>query len=229
MASPDDGAPVGRHEGSAHGHHDGRPRMAEVLPALRRGALRFASGGLLPVVSFYIAFRMYGPVVGILTGMVVSLTALSIQAYRLRRLDPIVLAPMILILVQGTLASLTGSVQLYLAAPALEAIVWGVVLLGSALLRRPLVPMIARELGVVPARFASHSGLQQSLGLLTVGWGIAAFLKAGLRLWLLTWLDVEAFLVAVTVGIAAINVVMLSVSIGLPLLMVRRPAAARPA
>lgn len=207
----------------------GRPRIAELLPALQRGALRLFSAGLLPIASFYIGYRMYGPVVGILTGMAVSLTVLSIQAYRIRRLDPIVLAPMVLILVQGTLASVTGSVELYLAAPAVEAIIWGVVLIGSTLLKRPLVPLIARELGVVPTRFLASTGLQQSMEVLTIAWGVAAFLKAALRLWLLTWLPIEPFLIAVTLGIGAINVVMVSLSVWLPMLMVRREPHHRPA
>jgi intracellular septation protein A len=213
--------------GAAHGDNrqDGQPRIREVLPALKRGALRFASAGLLPIVAFYLAFRLYGPVIGIVTGMAVSLTALSVQAYRLRRLDPIVLVPMLIILVQGTVASVTGSVALYLAAPAVEAVLWGFVLIGSVLLKRPLVPLIARELGIVPTRFASSPGLQQSLEVLTLAWGVAAFAKAGLRLWLLSWLDVEPFLIAVTVGIASINLLMLAISIWLPLQMVRREAA----
>ena len=208
---------------------EGHPRIAEVLPALRRGVIRFLSAGILPVASFYFAYRMYGPVTGIITGMAVSLTVLSIQAYRIRRLDPIVLVPMLLILIQGTLASVTGSVELYLAAPALEAVIWGIVLIGSTVLKRPLVPLIARELGVVPTRFAASAGLQESLKVLTVAWGIAAFAKAALRLWLLTFLSVEPFLVEVTVGIGAINVVMIGLSVWLPLLMVRRDPAHRPA
>ena len=151
-----------------------------MLPALKRGGVRFLCAGVLPVVAFYVAFRLGGPVVGIVTGMVVSLTVLAIQAYRLRRLDPIVLVPMVVILVQGTArAALTGSVELYLAAPAVEACIWGVVLIGSVLLRRPLVPLIARELGVVPSRFAASIGLQRSLELLTLAWGIAAFCQGG--------------------------------------------------
>src|SRR4051812_11604350 len=85
--------------------HAGTPRLAEVLPALRRGAVRFLGAGVLPVLSFYVAFKLGGPLIGIITGMVVSLTALSVQAIRLRRLDPIVLVPMIVILVQGLLAT----------------------------------------------------------------------------------------------------------------------------
>jgi intracellular septation protein A len=200
----------------------GVPRLSEVLPALRTGLVRFLCAGVLPVASFYVAFRLGGAIVGIVTGMVVSLTVLAIQAYRMRRLDPIVLVPMVVILAQGLLATLTGSVELYLAAPAAEAMIWGVVLIGSVLLRRPLVPLIARELGVVPTRFKSSIGLQRSLVLLTLAWGIAAFGKAGLRLWLLTLLPLEAFLVTVTLGMTAINVVMLGFSLWLPMQMVRR-------
>ena len=209
--------------------HGGVPRLAEVLPALKTGIVRFLCAGALPVVAFYVAFRLGGPVVGIVTGMAVSLTVLGIQAYRLRRLDPIVLVPMVIILVQGLLASFTGSVELYLAAPAVEASIWGVVLIGSVLLRRPLVPLIARELGVVPSRFAASVGLRRSLELLTLAWGIAAFCKAGLRLWLLAVLPLELFLIAVTLGLTGINIVMLAISVWLPLLMVRREPRARAA
>jgi|SRR5688500_6076568 intracellular septation protein A len=212
----------------AHGQ-TGVPRLAEIMPALRAGGVRFLCAGALPVVAFYVAFRIGGPVVGIVTGMVVSLSVLTIQVYRLRRLDPIVLVPMVVILAQGLLASLTRSVELYLAAPAVEAAIWGVVLIGSVLLRRPLVPLIARELGVVPTRFVASVGLKRSLELLTLAWGVAAFCKAGLRLWLLTLLPLEAFLVAVSLGIMGINVVMLGLSVWLPLLMVRREPRPRAA
>jgi intracellular septation protein A len=206
------------------GAASGLPRIREVLPALQRGAVRFFSAGALPVITFYAAFRLGGPVVGILAGMAVSLAVLSIQAVRLRRLDPIVIIPIIVILAQGVLASVTGSVEIYLAAPAAEAVIWGVVLVGSVLLRRPLVPLIARELGMVPERFAASAGLHRSLKVLTLAWGVAAFVKAGLRLWLLTWLPLEAFLVAAMVGIAGVNVVMMGLSVWLPLIMVRRDA-----
>jgi intracellular septation protein A len=202
--------------------HAGGPRLAEVLPALRRGGLRFLGAGVLPVLSFYIAYRLGGPVAGIVTGMAVSLTALGVQALRIRRLDPIVLVPMIVILAQGVLALLSGSIELYLAAPAVEASIWGVVLIGSALLRRPLVPLIARELGVVPVRFTGSAGLHRALELLTLGWGIASFVKAGVRLYLLTLLPLEEFLIAVTLGMLAINIMMLGLSVWLPLAMVRR-------
>lgn len=228
-ASPDEAAPPASRAGALPEGVGGLPRIGEVLPALQRGIVRFLCAGVLPVVTFYVAFRLGGALVGILTGMIVSLTVLAIQALRLRRLDPIVLVPMVVILVQGIVASVTGSVEVYLAAPAAEAVIWGLVLVGSVMLRRPLVPLIARELGVVPERFAGSLGLSRSLELLTLAWGIAAFVKAGLRLWLLSWLPLEAFLVAVTAAIFGVNVLMMGLSVWLPLLMVRRDTRLQPA
>jgi len=208
--------------GSSALAHDGIPRLAEALPALKRGGVRFLFAGLLPVVMFYVGFRLGGSIVGILTGMAVSLTVLGVQALRIRRLDPIGLVPMILILANGTLGILTGSVELYLAAPAAEATIWGIVLVGSALMRRPLVPLIARELGVIPARFAASAGMQRSLEVLTLAWGVASFVKAGLRLWMLSWMPLEVFLIAVTLAITSVNVVMIGISVWLPLMMTRK-------
>jgi hypothetical protein len=202
--------------------HSSIPRLAEVLPSLRRAGMRFVSAGAVPLVAFYVAFRLGGPIVGIVTGMAVSLTVLSIQAYRLRRLDPIALVAMVLIVANGTLGVATGSVEVYLAAPAVEAMIWGCVLIGSVLLKRPLVPLVARELGIVPSRFAESVGMLRSLEMLTVAWGVAAFVKAGLRLWLLTMLPLEVFLIAVTVANTGVNVMMAGFSVWLPFMMFRR-------
>lgn len=207
----------------------GIPRLREVLPALRSGVVRFLVAGVLPVAAFYLALRAWGPVPGIAAGMAASVGVLAVQAYRLGRLDPIVLVPMLVILVQGSVAALTGSVEVYLAAPAVEGCIWGVVLIGSSALRRPLVPLIAREIGVIPSQLAASARLRRALELLTLAWGLAAFAKAGLRLWLLSALPLEAFLVAVTLGIGAINVLMLAVSVWLPYRMVRQEPHAQAA
>ncbi len=204
------------------------PRFKEVWPSLRRALLRFGGAGVLPVICFYVGFRIAGPVPGILAGMAASLLALSVQAWRLRRLDPIAVLPMAVILVQGTIAGLAGSAEIYLAAPAVEAAIWGIILIGSVIARRPLVPLIARELGVVPRSLAESVGLRRALAILTVAWGVAAFAKAGIRIWLLMILPLEAFLIAITITIAAINLSMLALSVWLPFRMVR-PAPGKPA
>src|SRR5436190_20575040 len=203
------------------------PRLSEVLPRLKLALLRFVGAGVLPVARFYVGFRLGGPVPGILAGMATALVALLIQGFRLKRLDPIVLVPMAVILAQGSVAALAGSVELYLAAPAVEATIWGIVLIGSVIARRPLMPLIARELDMVPQRFWQSEDLQRSLVILTVAWGLVSFAKAAFRLWLLATLPLEAFLITVTLTFTSVNVIMLAVSIWLPFRMVRQPARRR--
>jgi hypothetical protein len=193
------------------------PRFADLLPQARRALGRFALAGLLPIATFYVLFRLFGPTAGIAGGMAMSLLALAVQLRRIGRVDPIVVVPMAVILVQGTAALLLDSVQLYLAAPSVENTLWGLVLVGSVIVRRPLVRVIARELGLIPSAYSGTAAISGAFGQVTLAWGLAAFLKAGVRLWLLYTLPLEAFLVVVTVFHLALNGAMVAFSFWWPL------------
>jgi intracellular septation protein A len=204
------------------------PRFADLLPRARRALGRFALAGLLPIASFYILFRLFGPTAGIAGGMGMSLLALAVQLRRLGRVDPIVVVPMAVILIQGSAALLLDSVQLYLAAPSVENTLWGVVLVGSVVARRPLVRVIARELGLIPSTYASSATVSKAFGQVTLAWGLAAFLKAGVRLWLLFALPLEAFLVVATIFHLALNSAMVAFSFWWPLRAARTSGGGEP-
>ncbi len=182
-----------------------QPRLSELLPRLQAAGNRFALGGVAPIFTFYALYRLFGPSAGIAGGMAVSLAALVVQARRLGRLDPVVLVPMAVILVQGSLAIAFDSVETYLLAPAVENVCWAIGLLGSLLLRRPLVPMLARELALVPDRYVNSPGVHRALGHVTLAWAVVALAKAAARVWLLEALSLEAFLAAVTVFNMVVN------------------------
>ena len=198
------------------------PRFADLLPAARLALGRFALAGLLPILTFYVLFRLAGPAAGIMGGMAVSLSALAVQARRLGRLDPIVLVPMVVIAIQGSIALMLDSVELYLAAPAVENTLWGIVLVGSALAGRPLIPVIARELNLIPAGYERSAPIERALLHATLLWGCGAFVKAALRLWLLASLPLEAFLITVTVLNTILNAAMMAASFWWPLRAVRK-------
>ena len=223
MLAPDPTRPdtdrgdTGRRGEPGEPHAPRIPRVRELLPSASRAVGRFAIAGVLPIAAFYVAFRLGGPVPGIACGMGFSLFALLIQLRRLGRLDPVVLVPMALILIQGTAALFTGSVDLYLAVPAAENLVWGILLVGSVLIRRPLVRVIAGELQLIPEAFASSPTLRRALSQVTLAWGMAAFVKAGARLWMLSVLSLEPFLVGVTVLHVILNGSLLAFSFWWPL------------
>lgn len=204
------------------------PRFRDLLPSTRMALGRFSLACLLPLATFYLLFRMWGPIAGIAGGMVVSLSALALQAWRLGRVDPIVVVPMGVIAVQGSLAVAMGSIELYLAVPVVENAIWGTALVVSVALKRPLIRVIARELDLVPAACAHSAALDRALDHLTLVWALAAFVKAAVRLWLLQTLALEPFLVAVTVFNLTVNGGLLAASFWWPLRRARQEAASRP-
>jgi len=154
----------------------------------------------------------------------VSLSALAIQAWRLRRVDPIVVVPMVVIAVQGSLAVAMGSIELYLAVPVVENALWGTALVASVALKRPLIRVIARELDLMPAAYAHSAVLDRALDHLTLAWALGAFVKAAVRLWLLQTLALEPFLVTVTLFNLTVNGVLLAASFWWPLRRARAEA-----
>ncbi|MFN8525164.1 MAG: VC0807 family protein [Chloroflexota bacterium] len=193
-----------------------------MWPALRDGIARFGLGAVLPVAVFYAVFRAYGPTAGIAAGVSVSTAMLLVQLRKLRRLDPIVIIPMAIIVVQGATALLLDSVELYLLIPAVENCVWGTLLLASALLRRPMVSAVVRELRLLPRGARHGTALDTPFTVLTIVWGVAAFVKAAIRLTLLGQLSIEMFLVTATLFNTVINGSLVAFSCWLCMRAVRR-------
>jgi intracellular septation protein A len=180
-----------------------------AVPSIKRALVRFAFVGMTPIVAFYLGYRMLGPIEGMLAGTATATVALGIQAIRMRRFDPIGLVPIGAVLIQGGVGIAFQSVDLYLAAPALETALWGVVLLGSVLVGRPLILLVANELELLPSSIRGIPTVRHASRQLTVCWGLLAFLKAGTRLFLLDILPLELFLIANSVVISSMNALML--------------------
>ena len=206
------------------------PPLKSVLLSLRTALTRFALVGVSPIVAFYVAFRLWGPVNGMVAGTVTATVALLIQASRTRRFDPIGIVPIAAVLIQGGVGIAFQSVDLYLAAPALEMALWGAVLLGSVALGRPIVMLAASELNLLPATARRTPAMVRAFSTVTLVWGVVSFVKAATRLSLLAALPLEVFLVTNTVVITGINVLLLSFSVWYPLRVTRKnPALVEPA
>lgn len=184
-----------------------------VLPFLLRAMARFAFVGMTPIIAFYVAYRTLGPIEGILAGTATATLALIIQAVRLRRLDPVGIVPIGAVLIQGAAGVAFQSVDLYLAAPALETSLWGVALLISVAIGRPLILLAANELELLPISLRGLKDVRRAFRQLTVVWGVMSFAKAATRLYLLDALPLEAFLITNTVVVTSMNLVLLGGSI----------------
>lgn len=193
-----------------------------LAPAIRRAMIRFAIVGISPIVAFYIAFRLGGPMVAIVAGTITATTALALQAVRTRRFDRIGIGPIVTVLIQGGAGLAFQSVDVYLAAPAVENVLWGLVLLASVAVGRPLVVAAALELKLLPLGLRGTTEVKRALSSITILWGVMFFVKAAIRLALLSALPLEEFLIVNTLTITSLNVLLLGFTLWYPVRAARR-------
>ncbi len=180
-------------------------------------------GALAPISIFYALHRLGQPFTGALLAIGWSIGLLLIKYLRLRRIELIqaLAIPIILIELIGTL--ITRDPAFYLAAAAIDNLLWGLLFLGSLFFTRPLLQIFAEILnpGLGSPEFLDHFEMPVQLYLspwkiLTVIWVIVFFLKAILLIVSQLKLPLEAFLVVRTASGLPVLVLMLILSYRFP-------------
>ncbi len=142
-------------------------------------------GALAPISIFYVLHRLGHPLTGALLAIGWSIGLLSIKYWRLRRIElfPALAIPIILIELIGTL--ITRDPAFFLAAAAIDNVLWGLLFLGSLFFTRPLLQIFAEILnpGLGSPEFLDHFEMPVQLyrsawKILTVIWVVVFFRKA---------------------------------------------------
>ena len=173
-------------------------------------------GALVPITIFYTLHRLGQPMTGALLAIGWSIGLLVIKYWRSRSIElfPALAIPIVLVELIGTL--ITRNPDFYLAAAAIDNVLWGLLFLGSLLLTRPLIQIFAELLnpGLGSQEFFSHFDMPVELyrsawKILTVIWAVVLFLKAIILIISQLKLPLEAFIIIRTASGLPVLVVML--------------------
>lgn len=180
-------------------------------------------GALAPITIFYVLHRIGRPLTGALLAIGWSIGLLLTKYLRSRRIElfPALAVPIILIELIGTL--ITRDADFYLAAAAIDNVLWGLLFLGSLFFTRPLLQIFAEILnpGLGSPEFLDHFEMPVALyrsawKILTVIWVVVFFLKAVVLIVSQLKLPLEAFLVVRTASGLPVLVLMLILSYRFP-------------
>jgi intracellular septation protein A len=180
-------------------------------------------GALVPISIFYILHRFGRPLTGALLAILWSTGLVGVKYWQARRIElfPALAIPIIVIELIGTL--ITRNADFYLAAAAIDNILWGLLFLGSLPFARPLIQIFAELLnpGLGSQDFLCYFELSGQLyrsawRILSVIWGIVFFLKAIILIFSQIKLPLEAFLIVRTASGLPVLVFMLIFSYRFP-------------
>ena len=181
--------------------------MTETNVSLRAVLLdngpRFIRDAVGPVLVFYLGWKTLGLVVGILAATALT-TGTFIWERRHGRTGLGASIGLTIALVQAITGLLSGSARWYFAPAVIANTLGGLVFLGSVLIGRPLAAVFAAESYPFPPEVKASATFRGIFGRISLVWAAYLLGRGALRLLMLVYTSVEAFLVV-------------SVATGLPL------------
>lgn len=109
--------------------------------------LSFFFGGLLPVIAFTVIEDQYGPLWGTVAGMIFGTAEILFEAIKYRKVSTITWIGNLMILVLGGLSILSQDGIWFKLQPALFEGFFSLILIGSVLVNKPLLPLMAEKQG----------------------------------------------------------------------------------
>jgi intracellular septation protein A len=187
------------------------------LPPLRDLALRAVprlfEAVLIPTALFLLLLNTAGVSAAIVGGFVWTMSVIVVRRSLGRRIPTMVLVGVGVLLVRTLLSLATGSSFLYFLQPTLGTGTIGLVMLGSALLGRPLVLRLARDFCPLPADTMGDPHLRRFFVGISFFWGVTQLLNAAVTLWLLVSLSVSTYVVTRTAMSWSLTIVGIGISV----------------
>jgi intracellular septation protein A len=153
---------------------------------------RFARDAFGPVLAFYVLWKLWGLVPGIVAATIVALLSYRYERQQARPALVVRIA-LVFVLIQAAVGLVTGSAEIYLAIPVVVNAAYGLVFLGSTVIGRPLAGVFAEELFPLPDEVKASRTHRRVFGLISVAWGIYMVVRSAIRLVVLATLGVDVF------------------------------------
>lgn len=159
---------------------------------LRRGLPQFGAENVLPVLGFYAVWRLAGLGPAIVASTLVYL-ALATWLLRSGREVGAIAFGAVFVTIQAAVGLLSHSATVYLAQPVALSALWGLALIGSAVIGRPLIGVFANSWYPFPDWFRAAGPYRREFAMQSVVWGGFFLARAALRLWVLLESGVGGF------------------------------------
>jgi len=154
---------------------------------------RFARDAFGPVLAFYLGWKLGGLVAGMAAATVVAVAA-YIHERRNERAGVLARVSLGLIALQVVIGLIADDARAFLAPPVLINGAYGFVFLGSVVMRRPLAGVFAAEMHDFPPEVRASETFRRIFSRVSIVWGVYLVVRSLVRLWALTEVGVDAFM-----------------------------------
>jgi intracellular septation protein A len=196
-----------------HWRHFGTSEWDHV----KDGLIGLVLGTLLPVGLFYATYRLFSFSLAVVVVLVWSGLVFFWHRRLAHRFDVFSASTFVFACFKAIAGLVSNNPFLYLAWPSIENVVYGSVFFVSALLGSPLLAMYARRIYPVPPDVQHTAAFRRAFIVVSALWLVGSLARASLRLFLLSNLTLEGFLLVDTIAGWPINLTLVSFTVWYPL------------
>ena len=167
--------------------------LPSPIAALRHACPVVLEAMVGPLALFYLVLVIVGFRGALIAALVWSCLALGRRLKRGERVSTLLLLGTGLLIIRTVVSFVTGSAFLYFAQPTAGMVVISLVLVGSAVIRRPFTQRFARDFCPIDPELLSRPCIRRFFIRISLLWATVLMLNAGIVLWLLLSSSLRAF------------------------------------
>jgi hypothetical protein len=184
------------------------PAPATLGSLLRGSGPRFARDAGAPVIAFYIGWKLVGLGAGIAAGTLVAIASFVWERTQ-RRSGLGAAVGLGIAVVQAIVGLASGTAIGYLAPPVVANGLYGLAFLVSTAIGRPLAGIFAAEVYPFPPEVKASPTFRRTFSIISLAWGLTFLARCVVRLIVLSWGDVDRFIVVNLLTGFPVNVLLL--------------------
>ena len=196
-----------------------RPRLVTVI---QRVSLSLLVAVVIPAVTFYGFFALFGVWTAIIAALVWTYGAIAWRALSRRRTSGLLILTAILMTGRTALALVADSTWLYFLQPIISDGIVATAFLLSLASARPMVARLAGDFYPMDHELAMRPRIRRLFRNLTVLWAVLGLLKASMTLWLLQSQSLDTFILVKSISMLLINTLAAFATVGLAALVARK-------
>jgi hypothetical protein len=167
--------------------------MPSPRAALRHAVPVVAEGLIAPVVVFYLTLVFAGFRGALIAALIWSCAATARRLIRRERVSTVLALDVVLLSIRTAVSLITGSAFLYFAQPLVGTVIIALVLIVSAIIRRPFTHRFAHDFCPLDPKLLAQPRVQQFFIRISLVWATVLLVNSGLVAWLLVSSSLRAF------------------------------------
>jgi intracellular septation protein A len=185
-------------------------RLPSLMGAARHASSSLIEGALVPLGLFYGCLTVFGFRAAIVAALAWSLAVFALRLVRRQRPSAILVLGTVFLILRTAVSFASGSAFLYFVQPSAASILTALIFVGSAIVRRPIVERMARELCPLEPELFQRPAVRRFFVQISLLWAAVLLSNAAISIWLLVSTSLRDFVLertAASYGLTAAAIV----------------------